>query len=258
MTTPGSRKLPEFAVELTFHGDLSAFLKSKKPQLDRRLTERTSIKDVIEACGVPHTEVDLILINGKPAGFEKVLAQDAVVDVYEVGSDQFTHFQENRLQVRNIRKFVADGHLGKLVRDLRLLGIDVAYERDAEDRQLVELAADQNRALLTRDRRLLMHGAVRHGYFLRSQNPLDQTIEVLQRFDLAGILAPFSRCLRCNAALERAEKESVLGQLEPLTKIYYDQFRRCRGCGQVYWSGSHFEKLQKRIEAIQTALTTKA
>jgi uncharacterized protein len=247
-----------FAVELTFHGDLSFFLKSKKPQIERQLNERTSVKDVIESCGVPHTEVDLILINGQPAGFEKVLAQDAVVDVHGVGLDRLTHFSENRLQVRNIRKFVADGHLGKLVRDLRLLGIDVSYDRDAEDRQLVQISTHQARALLTRDRRLLMHSAIKHGYFLRSQNPLEQTVEVLRRFDLAPALMPFTRCLRCNAPLEPAAKQAVLGKLEPLTKIYYDQFRRCIGCGQVYWSGSHFGKLQKRIEAIQAALATKA
>jgi uncharacterized protein with PIN domain len=55
--------------------------------------------------------------------------------------------------------------------------------------------------------------------------------------------------------LKPADKETVLNQLEPLTKIYYDQFRRCSGCGQVYWSGSHFEKLQKRIETIRLRLT---
>lgn len=243
-----------FKVRLTFHEGLAFFLKSKRAEIERHLTERTSVKDVIEACGVPHTEVDLILINGKPAGFEKVLAQDAVVDVRGMESNRVTLFPENRLQVREIRKFVADGHLGKLVRDLRLLGIDVIYDRDAEDRQLIETATSQNRALLTRDRRLLMHGTLRHGYYLRSQNPLEQTMEVILRFDLASALTPFARCLRCNAALQPAPKEAVLDRLEPLTKIYYEEFRRCPDCEQVYWSGSHFEKLQARIESIRARL----
>src|SRR5204863_3302768 len=159
---------------------------------------------------------------------------------------------EDRLQVRNIEKFVADGHLGKLVRDLRLLGTDVTCDPAAEDRQLVTTSSNEERALLTRDRRLLMHAAVRHGYYLRSQNPLEQTVEVLRRFRLASVMTPFSRCLRCNALLEPADKAKVIGRLEPLTRIYYDQLRRCRGCGQVYWSGSHFEKLQKRIEIIRS------
>lgn len=243
-----------FAVELDFHSDLPRFLRSKKQRISRQLSERTSVKDAIEACGVPHTEVDLILVNGNPVGFEKVLAQDTVVDVYGVDSERITRFPENRLQVRNVRSFVADGHLGKLVRDLRLLGIDVTYDRDAEDRQLVAVASAQNRALLTRDRCLLMHSAVRHGYYLRSQNPLEQTIEVLHRFDLASILRPFSRCLRCNALLQPVPKEAVFDQLEPLTKMYYEQFRNCSGCGRIYWSGSHFEKLQARIAKLRARL----
>ena len=247
--------MTSFNVRLTFYGDLPFFLRSKRGSLERRLNERTSVKDIVEACGVPHTEVDLILLEGKPVSFEKVLAQDAVVDVHGVDSNRLTYFPENRLQVLDVRKFVADGHLGKLVRDLRLLGIDVAYERDAADRMLVTVSSDENRALLTRDRRLLMHSTVRHGYYLRSQNPLEQTIEVLRRFDLGPVLTPFSRCLRCNALLEPAEKDKVIGQLEPLTKLYYEHFRRCPGCGQVYWSGSHFEKLTKRIETIRVHLT---
>ena len=247
-----------FAIRLTFHGDLSFFLRSKAPAIERQLCERTSIKDVIEACGVPHTEVDLIVVNGEAVDFAAVLTQDVGVDVYPPTETRSPLFPEDRLQVRDIEKFVADGHLGKLVRDLRLLGIDVAYDSAAEDRQLVRTASDEERALLTRDRRLLMHAAVRHGYYPRSRDPLEQTVEVLRRFGLASVLTPFSRCLRCNALLEPAEKAKVLGRLEPLTKIYYDQFRRCRGCGQVYWSGSHFEKLQKRIEIIRSCVAGEA
>lgn len=247
-----------FNVRLTFHGDLPFFLRSKRDTVDRRLNERTSVKDIIEACGVPHTEVDLILVDGHPVDFGGVIGSEATIEVFPIAPKTVTSFPENRLQVHDISKFVADGHLGKLVRDLRLLGIDVIYDRDAEDRHLVKAVSAQDRALLTRDRRLLMHAAVRHGYYLRSQNPLRQTVEVLRRFDLSPNLAPFSRCLRCNALLERAEKTKIIGQLQSLTKIYYDQFRRCSGCKQVYWSGSHFGKLQKRIEAIRDGLEEEA
>jgi len=242
-------------IRLTFHGDLAFFLKSKAAASERQLSEKSSVKDVIEACGVPHTEVDLILMNDQPVDFAAILTQDVEVDVYPPNETYSPLFPEDRLQVRNIEKFVANGHLGKLVRDLRLLGIDVAYDPLVEDQQLVRIATSENRALLTRDRRLLMYAIIRHGYYLRSQDPLEQTLEVLRRFDLGSALAPFTRCLRCNAPLEPAEKANVIGQLEPLTKIYYEQFRRCSGCGQVYWSGSHFEKLQKRIATIRSRLT---
>ncbi len=241
-----------FTIRLKFHGDLPFFLgtKTRPETVERALREKTSVKDVIESCGVPHPEVDLILINGRPVNFGYALRTDADVDVYPVGLLP-TCFTQNRLQVSNLTEFVADGHLGKLARDLRLLGFDVAYDRDADDRQLLAIMRKSNRALLTRDRRLLMHAIVQHGYYLRSQNPINQTIEVLRRFDLFSAIAPFKRCLRCNAPLEEVKKNEVIQRLEPLTKIYYEEFRRCMGCGQIYWAGSHFSKLQKRLEEIR-------
>ena len=243
-----------FAVELNFHSDLPRFLRSKRPGVVRQLNERTSVKDAIEACGVPHTEVDLIVVNGEAAGFNDILAQDAVLDVHGFDPNISTHYPKNRLQVREIRQFIADGHLGKMVRDLRLLGIDVAYERDAEDRRLVDIATSENRGLLTRDRRLLMHSAIRHGYYLRSQQAFEQTIEVLCRFNLNATIQPFSRCLRCNSLLESVGKSEIVHRLKPLTKRYYEQFRNCRGCGQIYWSGSHFDKLRDRVEKLRAAI----
>ena len=130
--------------------------------------------------------------------------------------------------------------------------------KNADDRQLLEVMARENRALLTRDRRLLMHAIVQHGYCPRSQNADEQTIEVVRRFDLSELIAPFTRCLRCNAPLEEAAKADIIDKLEPLTKIYYDQFRRCPDCKQIYWSGSHFPKLQKRIEEIRSRARGKA
>ncbi|PYL58550.1 MAG: hypothetical protein DMF30_02445 [Verrucomicrobia bacterium] len=242
-----------FTVCLKFHGDLSFFLKSNNAIVERQFRKRTSIKDVIESCGVPHPEVDLILVDRKAVDFAHVVERDTEVGVYPINTRIL--LPENRLQTIHIKKFIADGHLGKLVRDLRLLGFDIVYDPAAEDRQLLGAMKSEERALLTRDRRLLMHAIVQHGYYLRSQNPLEQTIEVLRRFDLSSAFAPFTRCLHCNALLEQVEKSEVIEQLEPLTKIYYEQFRRCTGCGQIYWPGSHFDKLLARIEGIRAALT---
>jgi len=241
-----------FTIRLKFHGDLPFFLGAgtRRETVERALREKTSVKDVIESCGVPHPEVDLILIDGQSVDFHHTLKTDADVDVYPVGLLP-TCFAKNRLQVSNSSKFVANGHLGKLARDLRLLGFDVAYDRDADDRQLLAIMRESSRALLTRDRRLLMHAIVQHGYYLRSQNPINQTIEVLRRFDLFSAIAPFTRCLRCNASLEEVKKNEVIQRLEPLTRIYYEKFRRCTGCGQIYWAGSHFSKLQERLEEIR-------
>src|SRR5580765_120405 len=248
-----------FKVRLRFHGDLNVFLRSRAGDavVERSLAEKTSIKDVIESCGVPHTEVDLILVDDQPVGFGHTVDNDATVEVLPV-EERGTVYTDKWLQSVEISRFVSDGHLGRLTRNLRLLGFDVAYLKNADDRQLLEVMARENRALLTRDRRLLMHGIVQHGYYPRSQNADEQTIEVVRRFYLSELIAPFTRCLRCNAPLEEAAKADVIDKLEPLTKIYYDQFRRCRDCKQIYWSGSHFPKLQKRIEEIRSGAQDRA
>jgi uncharacterized protein with PIN domain len=241
-----------FTIRLTFHGDLGFFRRSRLGGeiVERTLHEKTSVKDVIESCAVPHPEVGSILVDGQPVNFAHVVEKNAMVDVYPVQSLP-TQFEKHQLQIHCIKRFVVDGHLGKLARNLRLLGFDVAYDQQAQDRQLLGVMESEDRALLTRDRRLLMHAIVKAGYCPRSQNSDEQTIEVIRRFDLFDSIAPFTRCLRCNAPLQEVAKADVIEKLEPLTKIYYERFRRCTGCGQIYWAGSHFSKLQKRLDEIR-------
>jgi uncharacterized protein with PIN domain len=245
----GNSAAKSFLVVVSFYGDLGYFVKTKdrRQPVRRVLTHKTSVKDVIESFGVPHPEVDLIVFNGQPVDFSFRLEADAALDVYPIAADLFP---SSRLQARDVRAFVADGHLGKLTRDLRLLGLDVSYNRDANDRELLATMVKENRALLTRDRPLLMHRAVKTGYFPRSQHPLEQTLEVIGRFGLAGTLAPFIRCLRCNGLLASVSKEAVIDHLQPLTRLYYDDFQRCPQCGQCYWRGSHVAKLEKRLQSI--------
>jgi len=241
------------SVVLSFHGDLGFFVQPKeryKP-ITRTLTHKTSIKDLIESCGVPHPEVDLIVVNGQPVDFSFQVETDATFDIHPISAQPFPTF---RLQERDVRAFVADGHLGKLARDLRLLGIDVSYHQNPADRELLAMMAQENRALLTRDRPLLMHRVVRTGYYPRSQCPIEQTVEVVRRFCLVQALAPFDRCLRCNGVLSSVSKETIIDQLEPLTRFYYDDFQGCPKCGQRYWRGSHVVKLEKRVQAILAQL----
>lgn len=240
-----------FTVRLHFHGDLLFFLGSGRKRaglIEKHLGEKTSVKDAIESCGVPHTEVDLICCDGIAVPFEHSLTTDATVDVHGLTSSPAAPHE--RLQRRRLTRFVADGHLGKLARDLRLLGFDVVYAPEASDSSLAASCAD-DRALLTRDRRLLKHKIVRHGYCPRSHDPNEQITEVIRRFDLADLVKPFTRCIQCNGLLEHVDKADVFEQLEPLTKVYYNNFRRCTACGKIYWPGSHFEKLEARIDRIR-------
>jgi uncharacterized protein len=240
-----------FSVTLTFHDDLVLFLNraERNRPVRRALSHKTSVKDLIESCGVPHPEVDLIIVDEKPVDFSFPLNTNAALEIFPVSAPGGL-FPDLRLQARNASGFVADGHLGKLTRNLRLLGIDVSYRHDARDSELLVTMVRERRALLTRDRRLLMHRVVQTGYYPRSQHSIEQSVEVIKRFNLAEKLAPFHRCLHCNEPLNPVPKEAILEKLAPLTRRYYDDFRSCPKCGQIYWRGSHFERLQSRVGAI--------
>ena len=191
-----------FEIQLTCHGDLTGFLPSRlrsKFPIVRPLREKTAVKDVIQACGVPHPEIDLIVVS-LPTGdsvsvdFRWQAVGPSRMDAYGFPAPADVLPSAPRLQTPQFDRFVTDGHLGKLARNLRLLGLDTVYAREADDRVLLEVMASENRALLTRDRRLLMHSVVRHGFCPRSANPEQQTEEVLRRFgllDSPGALAPF-------------------------------------------------------------------
>ena len=247
-----------FEVTLTFHGGLSYFLRREHRDgghVRRTLAEKTAVKDVIESCGVPHPEVDLIVANEAGAvDFRWQVTGPAALEIYGVPAPAGIAPDAPRLQGGAPARFVADGHLGKLVRNLRLLGFDTAYERDADDPRLLQIMANEERTLLTRDRPLLMHGSVRHGYCPRSDQSEEQTHEVLRRFSLRPTpSAFFTRCLHCNGILAPVDKSEVAAELadEPLTLRFHDDFRRCAGCRRIYWPGTHAPKLAALAERLR-------
>jgi uncharacterized protein with PIN domain len=149
-------------------------------------------------------------------------------------------------------RFLLDTHLGKLAAHLRLLGFDTAYTNDASDPELARRSRAEGRILLTRDRGLLKRSSVVHGYHVWETDPERQVVEVVQRFALLDKARPFSRCTRCNGRVEPVAKAQVLDALEPKTRLYYDEFGRCQGCGRVYWKGSHYERIQGLLERFGT------
>jgi uncharacterized protein with PIN domain/sulfur carrier protein ThiS len=235
-------------VELRFYEELNDFLppERRKVSFMHDLTRRTSVKDLIESFGVPHTEVEVILVNGNSVDFSYIVQPGDRISVYPVfeALDVSPLIRLREKPLRNPR-FVIDANLGQLARYLRLLGFDVIYRNNFTDREVAQIAHREQRIVLTRDRRLLQHKIITHGYFVRADKPREQVREILARLDLYGALRPFTRCLRCNGELETVDKEAVLDQLEPKTRKYYHQFRRCKDCGQAYWRGSHFNRMEK-------------
>ena len=145
-------------------------------------------------------------------------------------------------------RFVVDNHLGRMAYYLRMLGFDTLYRNDYQDDELAQTAEQEGRILLTRDRRLFMRNQVQRGYWVRSLSPRQQILEVVQRYNLKAQITPFRRCIRCNGILQLVSKEAVLDRLEPLTRLYFDDFRICPDCQQVYWKGSHYERMRQFID----------
>jgi len=213
-----------------------------------------SVKDVIESYGVPHTEVELILVGGESVDFSYQVQDGDRISVYPV-FESFDVASLVRLRPEPMRRirFVLDGHLGRLARYLRLLGFDTAYAPNASDRELIRTSTTEGRILLTRDVGLLKNRAVTHGHFIRSDDPRQQVLDVVSRFQLAGRLRPYSRCLACNGVLEPVAKEAIAHRLPPLTRQYIDEFRTCSECGKDYWRGAHAQSLDRIVAAATVA-----
>jgi hypothetical protein len=204
-----------------------------------------AVKHLIEAQGVPHTEVARITLNQAPADFHTRVGDGDRVEVYPWSACPRDE------ALAGEARFVLDNHLGKLATYLRILGFDSLYDSSYQDDELAAIAAGQKRILLTRDRQLLMRRAVQRGYWVRDRQPQGQALEVLLRYNLFGGLRPFHRCLRCNAELAAVPKAQILHRLEPLTRQYYDDFHLCPACDQVYWQGSHYAHMQALIELVR-------
>jgi uncharacterized protein with PIN domain/sulfur carrier protein ThiS len=239
-----------------FSAELNDFLPRTQRQVSfsHFFKERASVKDMIESLGVPHTEVDCILVNGKTVTFSYIVTDGDRIEVYPIStSTEVNPLVSVRPQPPSILRFVLDVHLGKLASSLRLLGFDTLYRNDYADEELAEISAFQQRMLLTRDKGLLMRSLVTYGYYVRATKPEIQIIEVLRRFDLFGKVLPFQRCIRCNGLLKPVAKESILDQLPQKTRLEIDEFHRCCECSQIYWRGSHYERMQQFIEGVLNA-----
>jgi len=237
-----------------FYEELNDFLPSAKVKVAfaYMFNGSPSVKDAIEAIGVPHVEVDLVLVNGQSVDFTYRLQHDDYVSVYPT-FETLDISSITRLRAQPLRhpKFILDVHLGKLTKYLRMLGFDTIYRNDYSDQEIVRLALAEHRIILTHDVGLLMVKAVTHGYWVRSQKPKEQVKEVLCRFDLYTHIDPFNRCIKCNGRLERIPKSCIIDRLEPLTKKCFNEFYQCRDCGSIYWEGSHYERMRDFIEDLK-------
>lgn len=236
-----------------FYEELNFFLPREwqKRDFEYEFKGNPAIKDTIEAIGVPHTEIDVILVNGESVDLNYQLREGDRVSVYPV-FETLNVSPILKLREKPLRepKFICDVHLGKLATILRLLGFDTRYRNDFDDPEIIDIAQKEHRIILTCDRGILKNSAVTHGHCLHSRVALKQAEEVVNFFDIAQWAEPFTRCTVCNAEIEPVDKQDILNQLPPKVAANYDEFSRCTGCGRIYWQGSHYDKIRKKLDHI--------
>jgi uncharacterized protein with PIN domain len=240
--------------QFRFYEELNDFLprRNRKVEFDYAFEGSPSIKDAIEAIGVPHVEVDLILVGGLSVSFSYRLKDRDRVSVYPV-FESLDVSSVTRLRTKPLRspRFILDVHLGKLARSLRMLGFDALYRRDYDDPEIVEIAAAERLIILTRDVPLLKIGAVTRGFWIRSTSPPDQLVDVVRRFDLGPLIRPFTRCMTCNGMLREVPRESVAKRIPPGPRQRHDRFSLCTGCGKIYWPGTHLTRMKEVLNRLR-------
>lgn len=245
--------MSEHTAQFRFYEELNDFLpiEYRKRSIDYRFKGNPAVKDPIEALGVPHTEVDLIIANGVSVGLTYRLQQNDRIAVYPV-FESFDISPIVKLRDKPLREpsFVVDVHLGKLSRLLRMLGFNAKYRNDFKDSEIVDISVSESRIILTRDRRLLFAKVITHGYWIRSVQAEAQLQEVLKRFDLFSKIKTFHRCLVCNGIIQPVAKDSIAHLLEPKTRTYYNDFSHCQECGKIYWKGSHVDHMNKTVSRL--------
>jgi hypothetical protein len=245
--------MKKYVAHFRFYEELNDFLPKevRKKVFDYRFTDRTTVKDMIEGIGVPHTEIDLILVNGESVEFGHIVQDGDRISVYPT-FEAVDISAVVRLRPKPLRetKFVADIHLGKLAALLRMLGFDTLYRNDYSDEELARISSEEQRILLTKDRNLLKRNLVTHGCYVRDIDPRKQIIEILDRLDLRKEVSPFSRCLCCNRPLTPVEVAEVEDRLDERTRALYSEFYLCKECDKVYWKGSHYDNMKLLIEEL--------
>nr|WP_242689317.1 Mut7-C ubiquitin/RNAse domain-containing protein [Pedobacter sp. SYSU D00535] len=235
-----------------FYDSLNDFLpaSARERWLDYPFLHTQSVKDIIEAIGVPHPEIGFILLNGSPVAFEARVREADRVEVYPV--HKTFGFDSILFSPPQVYQFVLDVHLGKLARLMRLLGFDTLYTNTYTDAEIVAIAERENRIVLTRDVGLLKQKSVKWGYWLRSQNTREQLQEVIAYWQLKAAFREFERCLQCNGKLQPVDKQQVLHKLPPKTREFFQEFFQCRCCQKVYWKGSHYDRMQALVRELRS------
>ncbi len=246
-------KEKKYKAYFRFYEELNDFLPAERRKVifQHKFSGRVSVKDMIESIGVPHSEIDLILVNGVSVNFDYPVKDKDEISVYPVfESLDISGVQHLRTKPLRKPKFILDVHLGKLVKLMRMLGFDTLYENNYNDKEIINISKKERRTILTRDIGILKRNEVTHGYFVRNIKAEKQVAEIIERFNLHKFINPFSRCIECNTLLEQVDKNSVINRLPAKVKESKNEFWICRQCDKIYWRGTHYQKMKKLLDKL--------
>ena len=244
-------------VTFRFYEELNDFLAPERRRRDftSACARAATTKHMVEALGVPHTEVELILVNGESAGFDRLLQQGDRVAVFpKFETLDVTPLLRVRDRPLRVIRFVADAHLGGLARLLRMTGFDTLYENNFHDSEIELIAMREGRIVLTRDRELLKRREITHGCYLRALKPAQQLREIFGRLDLARNAKPFTLCLHCNTPLRAIDKALVLNRVPLVVRDRLERFSTCDSCQRVFWEGSHWQRMRELVDELMPSL----
>ncbi|HVK94040.1 MAG TPA: DUF5615 family PIN-like protein [Noviherbaspirillum sp.] len=239
-----------------FYAELNNFLPAVRRyrSVSHLYPRGATVKHMIEALGVPHTEVALILVDEAETDFSHRLQQGQRISVYPAFTDvDLSASMMLRPPLHGPARFIADAHLGQLAKNLRMLGFDVLYRNDYPDAEVARIAAEEERIVLTRDRDLLIRKEILYGCYLHAISSEQQLVDVMRRFRLVRATQAFTRCLNCNGVLRVLGKEEVGDRVPWHSKESYECFYECQGCAQVYWEGSHVVRMRARVARLLQA-----
>ncbi|MBC9071888.1 Mut7-C ubiquitin/RNAse domain-containing protein [Thauera sp. CAU 1555] len=239
-----------------FYEELNDFLvpARRRQSFSCTLARAAATKHMIEALGVPHTEVELVLVNGESCDFDRQLRDGDRVAVYpKFEALDITPLLRVREHPLRTVRFVADAHLGGLARLLRMSGFDTLYDNHFEDRAIAEIAATEQRIVLSRDRELLKRREITHGCYVHAQRSALQLREIFERLDLARSARPLTLCLHCNTPLRPLDAALAGARVPPAVASRYRRFSTCDSCGRIYWEGSHWRRMRAMLAPLLPA-----
>lgn len=239
-----------------FYEELNDFLPParRRTAFAVRCARAATVKHMIEVLGVPHTEVELVLVNGDSVDFARRLHDGDRIAVYpKLETFDITPLLRVRAAPLRQTRFIADAHLGGLARLLRMTGFDTLYDNHYADAEIEALAAREGRIVLSRDRELLKRRSITHGCYVHARRPAEQIRELFARLDLARSARPFTLCLCCNVPLRPATADEIETGVPPAARLRHRRFATCGQCRRLYWEGSHWQRMRALADTLTGA-----